>query len=124
MTTFFGSIPLSPSGGFSGFGKIGLENSSADQSGNVLTQILSTAIGGITLIAFLYFMLQFFIGAVDWIASGGDKVKVGNARDRILHAVQGLVITVVAIFLIDIIGKILGISILNPAALIENIALQ
>lgn len=58
------------------------------------------AIGGI-------FVLVFFVwGAVEWIASGGDKGKIESARNRITQAVVGLIILVGSYAIIGFISQL------------------
>jgi hypothetical protein len=76
----------------------------------------------LTIVAGIWFIFVFITGAISVIGSGGDKVKVEAARNRILHGIIGLAVTVAAIFTIELIGRILGLDlILNPAEFVENI---
>lgn len=36
-------------------------------------------------------------GAFDWIISGGDREKIAQARAKMMHAVIGLILTIVAL---------------------------
>ena len=49
-------------------------------------------------------------GAVSIISSGGDKQALESARKRITNGIIGLVIVLVAIFIIQIVGYLLGID--------------
>ncbi len=81
----------------------------------------SAIVGFMTVVAGLFFIFQFVIGAIQWIASGGDKAGLQQARDKITNSLIGLTIVVVAIALISAIGTFLGLEILNPAKFIEVI---
>jgi hypothetical protein len=77
-------------------------------------KVLSTIIGILTISAAIWFVFQFLIGAIQIVSSGGDKTKIQEATTRITNAVVGMVVVVAAIFLISLIGRMMGISILGP----------
>lgn len=115
-------INLYPKGGFSGWGKIGLENSSAEDAPGIFNTFISGVIGVLTIVAALWFIFVFISGAISMISSGGDKGALESARKRIFNALIGLAVVIASIFLIDLVGKLLGISlILNPAQFVGNI---
>jgi len=114
-------IPLSPDSGFGGFGKLGLEGSSASNAPTIFNSFISGVIGILTIVAGLWFIFVFISGAISMISSGGDKNALESARKRISSALIGLAVVVASIFLIELVGKILGINlILNPAQFIES----
>jgi hypothetical protein len=76
--------------------------------------ILSNIIGIMTVVAAIWFVFQFFTAAIQILTSSGDKTKMEEARNKITQAVIGLVIVVAAIFLISLIGSLLGLNILGP----------
>jgi hypothetical protein len=82
---------------------------------------LSQFIGFITLIAGLVFIVMFINGALKWITAGDDSGKVQKARDLIMNAVIGLIVTVAGYAIIGLIGSIVGIDILNPAETVRGI---
>lgn len=80
---------------------------------------ISNTIGFLTVAAGLWFMMQLFVGAFGWMSSGGDKAQLEAARNRITHAVTGLIIVVAAIAIIGVLGEFLGLDILiNPGKLV------
>jgi hypothetical protein len=113
-------ILLSPKGeGFTLPGWLG-QNPAVDAPGRLST-IISTLIGVITIIAFIWFVIQFFIAAVQIIGSGGDKAALASARSKLATSVVGVVVVIAAIFFIEIVGTIFGIEILNLPKLINDI---
>ena len=90
----------------------------AGQIGSIISNIM----GFLTVVAGLGFLFYFLIGAVNWLVSTGDQQKITTARNQMLNAIIGLVITVAAWPIIYIIAKLLGIPIDNPADLINQIA--
>ena len=106
-----GTTPLYPPGGFQGPGEIGLLP--GNDAPATLDTVISTAIGVMTVVAFIWFTIQFFIAAVQIIGSSGDKAALEAARGKIQSSVLGIVVVVSAIFFIQLIGTIFGFDILN-----------
>jgi len=59
-------------------------------------------------------------GGIEWITSGGDKAKYEAARNRITAALVGLAIVAAAWAIMVIVGKFLGINILNTGIVIPS----
>lgn len=95
--------------GFKGFGKLGLEGENAKTSPLIFTQFISSAIGLITVIAIIWFIFTFLIGAIGFISSGGDKNTIESSKKKIASGLIGLVVTVLAIFIIKLIGRLIGL---------------
>ena len=111
-------IKLAPAGGFKGFGKLGLEDGGATNADLVFTQFISSAIGVMTIIAFIWFIFVFFIGAIGIISSGGDKQALETAKKKITSGIIGVVVVIAAIFVIKLIGFLIGVpDILNFASM-------
>jgi len=72
-------------------------------------------------------LLYFILGAVEWITSGGDKNKLENARNKMLHAILGLVILVSSFVVIGFVSgglfaenfDILNLQFFTPGDAIE-----
>lgn len=64
----------------------------------------------IIIIAFLAAFMFLLIGGFQWITSGGDETNLTNARNRIMHALIGLILVVAAWAIMALIGKFLGIN--------------
>jgi hypothetical protein len=101
---------------WSGIGPLGLENLASASSMEIFTSFLSATIGLLTVIAGIYFVILFMLGAIGILASGGDKQALESARKKITTGLIGLVVTISAIFVISLIGYLLGLDILNPFA--------
>ena len=107
-------------GTFHGFGPLG--NVAAGSSGiDTFTSMLSTSIGVMTIVAFVWFVYLFITGAIEIMASGSDKQKLENGRSRIVHGIMGVVIVISAVFVISLIGVIFGIPFLNLSALFSQV---
>lgn len=102
-------------------GKSADKDTAAQQAGIQLNKMISTIIGVMTAVAAIWFIFQFIIAGYQWIQSGGDKNNLSEARDKITNSLIGLIIVVAAWIIIGIVGKILGLEILNPGSLLQTL---
>ena len=54
----------------------------------------------------LMVLIYFLWGAIEWISAGGDSSKVEKARNRITHAIIGIIILVSSFVIIGFISSI------------------
>lgn len=111
-------------GKFEGIGPLGGEGKMLQDPTTAVywfTRFISNMIGIMTIIAFIWFVIQLFIGAVAWLSSGGDKAKLQEAQKKITNAFIGLTIVIAAIFIVKLVEIVLGIKILSISVLILNI---
>jgi len=82
---------------------------------------LGNIFGIIMVIALLILLGMLVIGAMGWLTSGGDSSKLENARNRMVHAVIGILIlaSVLAIFMF--VQYLLGIDIFSFGANTQNL---
>jgi hypothetical protein len=107
-------INIAPDGGFTGFGKLGLKDGSlATNADLTFSNMISTLIGVMTVVAAIWFLFLLITGAIGYMSSGGDKAAIETARKKILNAVIGFVIVIAAIFIIKLIGFLVGVDFLN-----------
>lgn len=111
-------INVAPPGGFKGFGPLGLEGKSASDAPNVFNLVISTTIGVITAIGFIYFTINIILSAIDMIVAGGDKQKFTDARKKITNNIIGVVVLISGIFVVSLVGQVFGIAILDPTSLL------
>lgn len=116
MKNLLADINLAPDSGFSGPGTIG-ENPSVNP-GARFDQVISTTIGVLTSIAFIYFVINFLIAGLSWITAGSDAKQVEAARGKLTNNLIGLIIVIAAIFLTEFIGNIFNIPILSPTSIL------
>lgn len=83
---------------------------------DVFSQQFSNIIGLITVIAGIFFIVNFLIAGFDWIQSSGDSGKVEKARQRMVNSALGLLVLVISFGIIGVIGGVFGIELLNPGA--------
>jgi len=86
-----------------------------------LTVFASNLLSLITTVGGLMFLLYFILGGLSWITAGGDKAKVDEAKAKMTNAAIGLIVIVSAYGISFVIGKVLGIDILNPGKIINAI---
>jgi hypothetical protein len=109
-------------GPIEGFGPLGLEGAGTDTAPSVFSNFLSTIIGLLTIIAAIWFVVLFITGAIGIIISGGDKNALEDARKKITTGIIGIVVVIAAVFIIDLIGSLIGLDILNITGLFQQIA--
>lgn len=52
-------------------------------------------------------------GGLSWTMSRGDKDKVQSARNTIIFAMIGLLVALLSFFVVNLIGRALGVNFLN-----------
>lgn len=103
-TPAFADIPVSicPTGTFNKLCTNFTENQFGTIVGNVITILLILAI----IIALLFLIY----GGIKWVLSGGDKTAVEGARNHIIAAIVGLVIALLAFFIVQFALGLFGLS--------------
>jgi hypothetical protein len=97
-------IPIDPVGGMPNGGV------SAVSTISTLTQAIITDLFIITTLLALFFLI---FGGIQWIISGGDKTKVEAARKKITFAIIGLVLAFSAFLIINTVGALFGVNLLD-----------
>lgn len=121
MIKYLADIKLAPPGGFTG-AKNGQGLLAPGAGIETFTKFISSSIGLMTIVGFIWFIYIFIIGAIGIISSGGDKQALEAARKKITTAIIGVVVIVAAIFLVKLIGFIIGVpNILNIGDLFGQI---
>jgi len=109
-------------GGEEGFGPWGnLGNKGIKEAAGAFASIISRIIGIMTIIAGIWFIFQFIIGAYSYMTAGGEQQKMTNATKKITSALIGLIVVVAAYAIMSLLGQLLGFEFLNLAPLIENL---
>lgn len=85
-------------------------------TGGLSTVVKTLGLGiSYLLIAAILLALFFLIwGGFDWMMSGGNKQKLEQARQKIFYAVIGLVVVLLAFFIINVMGNLFGINLVAP----------
>lgn len=103
-----------------GFGPFsGLDLSNVSEAASAFASIISKIIGLMTVIAGIWFFFILLIGAFGYLTAGGDSEKIKSATKRIGNGLTGLIVIVLAYAFISLIGRMLGLDILNPQDVIK-----
>ncbi len=76
-------------------------------------QLVSAAVGTLLIIAALLAFFYLIMGGIQWITSGGDKAGMEAARNKITHAIVGLIIVGAAWAIMLLVQNFLGVSIIG-----------
>lgn len=82
---------------------------------------VSDIIGAITILAVLFFIVYSFLAAYEWVTAGSDSSKVEKAKNRFIWGTLGLILIVASYAIIGLIGSLIGVSILDPGKLLQDI---
>lgn len=87
-----------------------------------LEKIISTVIGALTIIAFIFFAFQIIFAGYSFLSSQGDAAKLKAARDRLTQGILGITIVVIAFGVTAFLGKLLGLQyVFNLSEFINSI---
>lgn len=78
-----------------------------------LGTLLSAVVGSLLIIAALLAFFFLILGGIQWITAGGDKAGMEAARNKITHAIVGLVIVGAAWAIMILVQNFLGITIIG-----------
>lgn len=117
------TIPIAPdSGGFKGFGPLGLQDPNAGDASFIFQTFITQVIGVISIIAIIWFIFILLTGGIAYMNAGGDKGAIEGARKKIMNGIIGLLITIFGLFAVNLIGQFFGIpDILNVVGMISEI---
>lgn len=88
-----------------------------------LDKIISTVIGILTLVAFIFFVLQVIFAGYSFLSAQGDEKKVESARKRLTDGILGITIVVVAFGVSALLASLMGLGdIFNLNTIINQIA--
>ncbi len=76
-------------------------------------QLISAVVGTLLIIAALLAFFYLILGGIQWITSGGDKAGMEAARNKITHAIVGLIIVGAAWAVMLLVQNFLGISVIG-----------
>lgn len=76
-------------------------------------QLISALVGTLLIIAALLAFLYLILGGISWITSGGDKAAMEAARNKITHAIVGLIIVGAAWAIMVLVQSFLGIEVIG-----------
>lgn len=82
-----------------------------------LGTLISAAVGTIMILAALIAFLYLILGGIQWITSGGDKAAMEAARNKITHAIVGLIIVGAAWAIMALVQNFLGINVIGSGGI-------
>ncbi len=82
-----------------------------------LGALISALVGAMLIIAALLAFLFLILGGIQWITSGGDKTGMEAARNKITHAIVGLVIVGAAWAIMILVQQFLGVQIIGGSGI-------
>lgn len=80
---------------------------------NNVSGLVSTVVTGLISVAGLLFFVMLVWGGIQYVLSGGDKAQAQAAKDRITHALIGIVIVAAAFAIAQLIKAVLGVDATN-----------
>lgn len=75
-----------------------------------LPDLLNRGIAYAIIVAGFLSIVFIFIGGISFILSGGHEEKIKQAVSTIRYAIIGLIITILAVVIVNAIGNIIGIN--------------
>lgn len=89
---------------------LGGEGNEGLQGSTVIGNLMSSLISVILIFSFILAFGMLLIGGIQWLTSGGDKTGLESARNKITHAIMGLIIVSAAYAVFILVGNFLGIN--------------
>ena len=83
------------------------------QGGTIVGGIVSGIASMAVIVGFILTLAYLLTGGVQWITSQGDKAALESARNKITHALIGLVIVAAAYAIFKLVGDFFGITLPN-----------
>lgn len=75
-----------------------------------LAELINKGIAYAIIVAGFLSVVFIFIGGISFILSGGQEEKIKQAVSTIRYAIIGLIITILAVIIVNAVGKVIGIS--------------
>lgn len=89
---------------------LGLAPVDSDVGVSLLDNTISQIIGVLTLVAFIYFVIQVILAGYAFISGQGDEKKIESARKRLTDGILGITIVVIAFGITALIAKLIGLG--------------
>lgn len=75
-----------------------------------LTELINKGIAYAIIVAGFLSVVFIFIGGISFILSGGQEEKIKQAVSTIRYAIIGLIVTILAVIVVNALGKIIGVN--------------
>lgn len=101
---------------------LGLAPVDSDVGVSLLDSTISQVIGVLTLVAFIYFVIQIILAGYAFISGQGDEKKIESARKRLTDGILGITIVVVAFGITALLASLMGLgNIFDLTTIFSNI---
>lgn len=98
--------PCADSAKLNGFSSLcSLFNGKAD-----VISVVDFVVRVLLIVAVLASLVYLILGGIKWVTSGGDKDKLEGAKKQIIAAIVGLVVALVAFFVVNFLLSFFGVS--------------
>ena len=121
MKVYATDIDFSKGGGITTPGGYQPTGSDLGGSTSAVEKLISNVLVVLTIVAGISFTLYFLLGGLNWITAGGDKGKIEKAKGMMTNGAIGMIVIAVSYSIVWIVGKALGIDILNPGTILSGI---
>lgn len=91
----------------------GLGSGGTQSGGQAVGSLVSGLLGAMFVFAFIFAFMYLLLGGFHWITSGGDKAHLESAKNKITHALIGLIIVAAAWAVFALMGQFFGIDVKN-----------
>ena len=78
-------------------------------------ELISALVGTLLIVAALLAFFYLILGGIQWITSGGDKTGMEAARNKITHAIVGLIIVGASWAIMLLVQRFLGVEIIGSS---------
>lgn len=96
-----------------GYGPVNAPSTVRTGNFDTFQTIIRNGIVILIIVALILATLFLIWGGIDWISSGGGKEGLEKAKKKITFAIIGLVVTLLAFFIISVFGGLFGINYFN-----------
>lgn len=88
----------------------GIAKTVCDLGGGNIANTISNIIVFFVMLAVIIALVYLLYGGIKWITSGGEKTKVEESRNHIIAAIIGLIVVVLAVFILSVVLAAFGID--------------
>lgn len=75
-----------------------------------ITELINRGLAYAIIAAGLLSVIFIFIGGISFILSGGQEDKIKQAVSTIRYAIIGLIITILAVIIVNAVGQVIGLN--------------
>lgn len=82
-----------------------------EQGPKAVGLLIGNLVGLLFIGGFILTLFFLITGAISWVTSGGDKNNLENARNRIVHAIMGMIILAAVWAIFTLVGQFIGLDV-------------